>query len=215
MKILATLALLLSTLTIQVPESAYLSWTAKQSEEIGKVMRQNGRVGGWFDGRIVRTNESYNYKLAATWITPDVIRASARLRQLALRLSPAETAASVASALQPDTTTVLVEIDPREGSGIIPLDWLALLEIGGTVGTTIKGTAQPSLRDDPLFAGVGRRNYDYERFWLTFPLHTDGAPSFPEGVTSVDLIVRIKSKEGHVTWPVSADLRTWLRRSSK
>jgi hypothetical protein len=198
-----------SLASTQVAPQAYQSWSAKQAESIGKSMRVDGRVGGWFDGRIVRTNESYNYKLAATWITPDVIRATARLRQLSLRLSPAETDAFVETALRPDTTTVLVEIDPREGSGVIPLDWLAILETGGTV---IRGTAQPALRDDPAFAGVARRNYDYERFWMTFPLHTNGTPSFPSGAASVDLVVRIKSKEGRVSWPVTGALREWLAR---
>lgn len=191
------------------PAADYLSWNAKQAEAIGKAARVNGRVGGWFDGRVVRTNESYNYKLAATWLTPDVIRATARLRQLALRLSPDETETMVRSALREDSTTVLVEIDPREGSGVIPLDWLALLEVGGS---TIRGSSQPEKKDDPAFAGVVRRNYDYDRFWITFPLRTNGAASFPPGATSVDLVVRIKSKEGRVTWPISPSERAWLAR---
>jgi len=45
-------------------------------------MRANGRVGGWFDARVVHTEHSYNYKLRATWLTPEVIRASARMIQL-------------------------------------------------------------------------------------------------------------------------------------
>ena len=39
-------------------------------------------MGGWLDTRILSTEHSYNYKLRATWLTPEVIRATARLAQV-------------------------------------------------------------------------------------------------------------------------------------
>ena len=70
---------------------AYLTWSTKRAELVGSSMYKTGRVGGFFDTRGLRTDRSYNYKLAATWLTPEVIRASSRLAQLRSRL-PAEAA---------------------------------------------------------------------------------------------------------------------------
>jgi len=42
-------------------------------------MYKQGRVGGLFDTRVLNTNRSFNYKRAGTGLTPDVIRATARL----------------------------------------------------------------------------------------------------------------------------------------
>lgn len=69
----------------------YTTWSAKQATSIGTGAYVRGRVGGLFDGRILKTERAYNYKLAATWMTPSVIRASARLIQLA-ELSDQQTA---------------------------------------------------------------------------------------------------------------------------
>ncbi|HEX9698135.1 MAG TPA: hypothetical protein VGD06_01640, partial [Acidobacteriota bacterium] len=63
-------------------DESYLSWDERRAVEIGRSFREDGRVGGIFDTRILSTNRSYNYKLRATWMTPEVIRASARLAQL-------------------------------------------------------------------------------------------------------------------------------------
>ena len=57
--------------------------------------------------------------------------------------------------------------------------------------------------------GVYRRDYNYELFWVVFPLETaSGAPLFPNAVTQATLTVRISTKEGRVSFPVPAKLRT-------
>jgi hypothetical protein len=57
-------------------------------------------------------------------------------------------------------------------------------------------------------AGVMRRNYDYDRFWVTFPLKTSsGAPLFSPGDQEAELVVRIYDKEGHVEWPIPQSIR--------
>lgn len=96
------------------PDEGYLTWTAKQAEAIGTSAHRRGRVGGVFDVRMLKTERSYNYKLAATWLTPEVIRATARLLQLRSRLSDAETRDLVAEAEAISGMVVMVEIDPRE-----------------------------------------------------------------------------------------------------
>jgi hypothetical protein len=186
-------------------EETYLEWTVAQCESIGKAAYQRGRVGGLFDTRLLKTERSYNYKLAATWLTPDVIRAAARLLQIRSRLTVEQTRALVAEAEAVDGTVVLVEIDPREGSGVIPLEWEAFLQPRGGAGHAVAGTHAPHLRQVKALNGVLRRNYDYDRFWVLFPRET--VPSAEPAVTAVELIVRIYDKEGRVTWPIPASLR--------
>ena len=77
-------------------------------------------MGGRWNTRILSREHSYNYKLCATWLTPEVIRATARLAQVRNWLSVEETLALVAEAEAAGDTVILVEIDPREGSGVIP-----------------------------------------------------------------------------------------------
>lgn len=165
-----------------------------------------GRVGGWFDTRLLKTERSYNYKLAATWLTPDVVRATARLQQLQRRLSAPAAQQLVDQADAARQTVVIVEIDPREGSGVIPKDWLALMQYGAAEPVT--GTGTPALREVPALGGVLRRNYDYDRFWVTFPLvDADGTALLPPGASRATLVVRSHDKEGRVEWAVPQSIR--------
>lgn len=57
-------------------------------------------------------------------------------------------------------------------------------------------------------SGAFRRDYDYEVFWVVFPLVTEtGKPLFPESVVEAELVVRIYNKEGRVNWPVPESIR--------
>jgi hypothetical protein len=72
----------------------------------------------------------------------------------------------------------------------------------------VRGTARPDLREVRALAGVLRRNYDYDRFWVTFPLKTaDGQPLFTPADRECELVVRIHDKEGRVNWPIPAAMR--------
>jgi hypothetical protein len=118
----------------------------------------------------------HNYKLAATWLTPEVIRATARLLQLRSRMSEQQARDLVTEAETGIDTAFIVEIDPREGSGVIPQDWEAFLQVKERAGASVRGTIESRLRDVRALAGVLRRNYDYDRFWVTFPTTVDGKP---------------------------------------
>jgi hypothetical protein len=193
-------------------DDEYLGWTAKQAEAVGAVAYQRGRVGGFFDTRGLKTERSTNYKLAATWLTADAIRATARLLQLRSRLSDAETRALVTEAEAVPGTVVMIEIDPREGSGVIPGDWSAVLQPKGAPGPAVRGTLSGQLREVKALAGVLRRNYDYDRFWVTFPLtRQDGTPLFGSADRVAELVVRIVDKEGRVEWAVPGSVRTTLK----
>ena len=187
-------------------DEAYLTWSAAQVEAVGRNAYRRGRVGGIFNTRLLKTERAYNYKLAATWMTPDVVRATARMIQLRSRLSNDEARALVREAEATPGTVVMVEIDPREGSGVIPPDWEAFLEPKGAPDRVLRGTIAPQLRDVKALAGVLRRNYDYDRFWVTFPLQKDGRPSFNATDRAVELVVRIHGREGRVEWPLPASI---------
>lgn len=181
----------------------YLQWTAKQAEAIGTQAYQRGRVGGLFDTRLLKTERSYNYKLAATWLSAETIQATARLLQLRGRLSEVETRRLVTEARAVSGAVVMIEIDPREGSGVIPSDWTAFLQSKGRPEQAVRGTPAPELREVKALAGVIRRNYDYDRFWVTFPLRrSDGTSLFGDTDRVAELIVRIADKEGRVEWPL-------------
>jgi hypothetical protein len=188
----------------------YLSWTAQQAMDIGKQARANGRVGGAFDLRVIHTEHAYNYKLRATLMTPEVIRASARLEQLRGNLTDEQTRALVAEAEAAAPLVVLVELDAREGSGVIPLDWRASLQPKGAKAevTTVGGVSKPALRHIKALNGVARRDYAYDVFWIAFPL-TDGQgkPLLTPAVNALELVVGIYNKAGRVSWPVSETLR--------
>ena len=195
----------------QTQQEAYLSWSAEQAENVGKSMRSDGRVGGRFDTRILKTDRAYNYKLRATWLTPEVIRASARIEQLRSRLSDEQTRTLVAEAEAAGHTVILVEIDPREGSGVIPLDWRAVLQVTDWkpgMRESVLGASMPQLKVIKALAGVVRRDYSYDVFWVVFPLLDDtGVPVFADAVRDVELVVGIHDKEGAVRWPLPVSIR--------
>ena len=88
-----TSAALVGPITLTVSDGldeSWLKWTSAQAQEIGRVARVQGRVGGLFDTRIMSTNTLYNYKLAATWLHTDVLRAAIRITQLSERRSDDE-----------------------------------------------------------------------------------------------------------------------------
>jgi hypothetical protein len=195
-------------------DEAWLTWSAARAQGVGNAARVQGRVGGFFDTRILSTNTSYNYKLAGTWLNPEVIQASARMAQLTDALSVQETKRLVAEAQTPDETVVMVEVDPREGSGVIPNDWVATLQpvsTQGQVGSGSRGRLDQKLRENRALAGTGKRNYDYDRFWVVFPLRQEaGVTLLQPDTVQLELVVHIAGKEGRVRWPVSATTKAML-----
>ena len=65
-RVVLFLSLILTQGLAAQAQDDYLRWSLKQAEEIGKSMRVTGRVGGLLDGRVIHTEESYNFKLRAT-----------------------------------------------------------------------------------------------------------------------------------------------------
>ena len=92
---------------------------------------------------------------------------------------------------------------------MIPNDWSVFLGPVGNDRDVVRGTNTPDLEKVKALRGVYRRDYNYELFWVVFPLKTaNGAPLFPSSVTQAALTVRISSKEGRVSFPVPAQSRT-------
>jgi hypothetical protein len=196
---------------------AYLHWPTQEAQAVGKSTYHDGKVGSrellvWLgvDTRGLKTERSQNYKIRATWFTPEVIRASARLAQLEDRLTDKETQALVTEAEAVGGTVVMVELDPNEGSGVIPTDWSAFFQPKGNTSPTdgVRGVQKPELRKMRVFQGVMRRNYDYDRFWVVFPLaRDDGKALVGPDKNEVELVVRIYDREGTVSWEVPPSIR--------
>jgi hypothetical protein len=202
-------------------DESYLHWSLQQADAVAKSTYQDGKVGSrvlWaltgIDTRVLKTERAQNYKLRATWFTPEVIRASARAAQLRSRLRDDETRTLVADADGAGDTVIMIEIDPNEGSGVIPPDWESFLQPGGTVSSdaSVRGTENSELRKIRALQGVQHRNYDYDRFWVVFPLVNDqGHATISTGTTEVELVVRIYNREGKIRWTVPASVRTRIQ----
>ena len=174
-------------------------------------MRSNGKAGNSLDFRVIHTDHAINYKLRATLLTPEVIRAAARLEQLRNHLTNEQTKQLVEEAESSADLVVLVEIDPREGSGVIPLDWRVFLQPKGfkegSGEVAITGVKSPHLRKVKALAGVSRRDYDYDAFWVSFPLiDKDKTSLLPSNIAEIELLVGIYNKEGRVTWRIPESL---------
>ena len=190
----------------------YLSWTMKQAEKIGQSTVKEGRSGSSFDFRIMGTDKAFTYQVRATVFTPEVIRASARAEQIRNRLSSEETRKLVAEAESAGDLVMMIEIDPAEGSGVVPLDWRVFLQPGGFVpgnDGAVAGVKAPYLRNTKIFRGVTKRDYEYDVFWVIFPLVDDKkSPIFGDSVNSIELFVGIYKKEGKIAWPITPSLRS-------
>jgi hypothetical protein len=200
--------------TVAVSQSApdaYLQWSQSQCESVGIRTNVHGRVGSMWHERGLKTEQAIYYKLVATWFTPEVIRASARCAQLKSHLSDEETRKLVEDAEAVGGTVVMLELDPNEGSGVIPSDWEAFLgpkSKDNANQATARGNERPDLRKAKLFAGVLRRNYDYDRFWVVFPLvRENGVPLFDTTSREAELTVRVNDQSGKVVWSIPEGIR--------
>ncbi|MBC7899813.1 MAG: hypothetical protein H7070_07130 [Saprospiraceae bacterium] len=197
----------------------YLTWTASQAENIGKSLRATGKAGSLFDFRVIHTDHAINYKLRATLLSPEVIRASARLEQIRNRLSNEETRKLVGEADSAGDLVIMVEIDPREGSGVVPLDWRVFLQPKGFkpgAEGAVAGIKSPHLRKLKALAGVTRRDYDYDIFWVVFPLvSVSKKPLFSDNLSEVDLFVGIYNKEGQISWRIPESIKQKIKELSQ
>ncbi len=188
----------------------------KQAQGIVDAARVKGKVGGTFDFRVKSTDRSYNYKLRATWLTPEVVAAAARLIQAREGMTADQVTEMIREAERPGETVVLLEIDPREGSGVIPRDWTVFFGPKGeppSSGRTVKGVNMPALRDTRVLSGARPRDYSYDQFWIAFPIRgTDGKPLITNADRAAEVTVRIYNKVGKVSWPISEKTREYITR---
>lgn len=223
MKIVIEILLLTCVITVSpvlaqsssTDQEKYLSWSEEQAIEIGKTMRVSGKIGSRFAFRGLHTERAVNYKLRLTWLTPEVIRATARLHQIKNRLTDDQTRALVAEAEAAGDTVVMVELDPNEGSGIIPSDWRIFLQPVGHKPESrgaISGIKSPHLEKVKALSGVVRRNFDYDVFWVVFPLVDENKVGLlPDGISSVELMLGIQNQEERVTLRIPECIRARIK----
>ena len=193
-------------------KDAYLTWSAPQATKLLESWRIKGRVGGFFDTRILGTDKSFNYKLRATLMSPEAIRAAARIEQIKNQLSDDETSALVIAGEKVESLIVIVEIDPREGSGVIPNEWRALLKPKSAepnADSAVRGVIRNDLRNVVTLKGSVNRDYDYDIFTVEFPLKDRNGNAYWKTVPAeMELTVGIYNKEGRVSWKVTEALKT-------
>jgi hypothetical protein len=79
----------------------------------------------------------------------------------------------------------------------------------------VKGIQKPELRNLRALSAAFRRDYDYEVFWVVFPLRRpDGTVLLADMDREAELVVRIANKEGRVKWPIPDSIRE-LSRSTR
>jgi hypothetical protein len=183
-----------------------VSMSEKEAKQTLAAMRLSGQVGGSFDFRVTSTNKSYNFKLRATWITPKVAVAAGRLLELTKGMNPTDTGEVVKAAAEPNSWLLLVELDPREGSGVIPSGWFA--KFGPAGNETLRAVGRPIRLEGVWKSLVSAfpRDYSYDVFLLEFPRTVDGAPLLRASDPEAELQVRIESKQGRVHWKLPPDL---------
>ena len=197
----------------------YLTWTKEQATKIGLKWRVAGRVG-WRPVRFEITYSGvYFYELRATLMTPEAIRAAARIEQLRRRLTDDETRALVIEAERIDGLVVFIELNPREGSGVIPLNWHTTLRPKGVKDDSpleIGGTSTPALRHVKALTRVGPRDYAYDVFWVVFPVRDkQGKLTWETAPNEIELVVGINDLRGRVSWRVTESLRQRLFTSTE
>ena len=185
----------------------WINWPAQHAERISRSTVVDGRIAG--GRRLLNTERAFRYKVVATWFTPDVLRATAKTIQIRKRLTNQDAQALVTASEQPNSTVIMIELDPDEGSGVIPTDWEAFLQPRNNPDRAVRGTKAPQLREVGALAGTSPRNYDYDRFWMIFALTTDsGERLFANTDREAELVIRINDREGTVRWPIlSATMR--------
>ncbi len=145
-------------------------------------------------------------------MSPEAIRATARIEQINNQLSDKETNALVIAAEKFNSLIVLIEIDPREGSGVIPNSWRALLkpkDAEQNSSSAIRGINRNDLGEIVALKGSVNRDYDYDLFTVEFLLKdADGNPLWNTVPAEIELTVRIYNKEGRVSWKISEALKT-------
>jgi hypothetical protein len=131
------------------------------------------------------------------------------LAQLREGLSDAEVVRLVEEVEEVPGTIIMIEIDPREGSGVIPRDWIAMLgPEPSSSDEGVRGVSRPDLRRLKALSNVAERDYAYDRFWVVFPLCSpDGVPLFRQQDSRAQLTVMIYAKGGAVTWPIPSSFR--------
>lgn len=173
----------------------------KEARQIIKSMRVNGQVGGSWDLRVTSTDRSYNYKLRATWLTPQVLQAAGRLLEITKDMPRAEVQRILQEVDLAGAYYVLVELDPREGSGVIPKDWLARFGPKGMEERQVAGQVTPYQGSWKTLLSVFPRDYSYDTFVVKFPTTVrEDVKVLDTSDAEAELLVRIYNKTGRVKW---------------
>ena len=158
--------------------------------------------------RVTSTDRSYNYKLRATWLPPQVFEAAGRVLEIAKGVPPVEVQRVLKELTVEPAHYVLVELDPREGSGVIPRDWLSRFGPKGDADRQVAGQVVSEQGDWRTLLRAFPRDYAYDIFIVRFPVEVrEGVKTLADSDSLAELSVRIYNKIGTVAWRVPAVTR--------
>jgi hypothetical protein len=176
-------------------DSNYLLWTPAQAEQIGLAMRKAAQAGP--------------YRVQATWLTPEVVRATARILQLREGLNVETTDDMVQQAEAAADTAVLIELSGPEAAQVTAGEIEASFTPAGAAGGgPIPGTQAPGLEEVRAYRGVAPLSKESRAFWLAFKLPREAyVPVIPGSGRAVTLTLRVKGAAASVSWPIPDSLR--------
>jgi hypothetical protein len=183
----------------------FLRWSEADARRVVQGARQTGTAGSrLWDGRVKDTHRSSRYKVRAILWTPRALRAAARLVQLRERLSNAETLALLAAVESRPLHVASIEIDPIEGSGVLPHDETRFfLQRPGDESASVRAVEATDITGLPLFHKFEKRDWAYELLVTAFPRALEsGEPLAAAGAAALELVVEIGGKGEHLSFPL-------------
>ncbi len=80
----------------------------------------------------------------------------------------------------------------------------------------VSGIKSPQFKQIKALSGVSRRDYNYDVFWVVFPIvDENGNTMLADNIAQLELVVGIYSKEGRVSWQMPESVRTKIKEISK
>ena len=187
----------------------FLRWSEAEARRAVLDARRSGSAGGLLDGRVNDTHRAYRYKVRATLWTPRALRGAVRLAALRDRLGDAEALAMLAAVEARPLQLASIEIDPVEGSGILPRDETRFfLQRPGDEAASVHPVEAPELSALPLFRKFEKRDWAYELLVVAFPRElASGEALAGPAVRALELVVDIAGKVERLTFPIAPDGR--------
>jgi len=200
-----TAAWFLSSPATAAEAPPFLQWSPEQARKALLAHRRSGHAGKSLDLRVTSTHRAFRYKVRATLWTPEALQGAVRLLQLRDRMPDAETIQMLAELEALPFHVLTIEIDPDEGSGVIPMsETRFFLQRRGDPEASVRPAEAREVEARDVFRKAGKRDYAYDLFVVAFPrLLREGEPLLTEPAGELELVVDIAGKSEILSFPAA------------